>query len=107
MQYVTRYNLKPDKESEFRQWVLDNSSAIAENAPDGWSYLGTWFTVRLFGQYECESRWEIDDYAALGAGFGNEIMQRLWREWMEFSDLSRDSEGCLMKSAEDVDILSR
>jgi hypothetical protein len=105
MQYITRYHLKPDKESDFRQWVLDSRAAWAENAPDGWKYLGTWFAVMGFGQYECETRWEVDDYAALGAGFGNETSQRLLKEWFAFQDQARDIETYLLKSAEDVDIL--
>jgi len=105
MQYINRYHLKPDKESDLRQWLLDNSAAWAENAPDGWKYLGTWFTVMWFGQYECETRWEVDDYAALGAGFGNETFQRLLKEWQAFLDHARDIDTYLLKSAEDVDIL--
>jgi hypothetical protein len=102
MQYVMRYHLKPDMSAAFKKWLLENQSLMEENQPDGWTYLGTWFTVRGFGQYPCETRWELDDYAALGAGWGNEISQRLSREWMEFVDTGRQSETYLMKSAADV-----
>jgi hypothetical protein len=102
MQYVMRYQLKPMVQAEFHQWVTENESELATNAPEGWTYLGTWFTVRGFGQYDCETRWELDDYGALGAGWGNETYQQLMREWMEFADLARDSETYLMKSAADV-----
>jgi len=105
MQNIARYNLKPDKESDFRQWLLDNRAAWVENTADGWRYLGTWFTVMRFGQYGCETRCEVDDYAALGAGFGNETSQRLLKEWLAFQDLARDSETYLVKNAEKVDIL--
>ena len=47
-----------------------------------------------------ESRWEIDDYAALGAGFGNDEFQALMIEWEEFGDSSRPSPSVLMKSEE-------
>lgn len=104
MQYIMRYDLKPLKSPEFHTWLLENESLLAGNTPEGWTYLGTWFTVRGFGRYGCETRWELDDYAALGAGWGNEISQRLTREWMEFVDLSRDDEHYLMKSAADVSV---
>jgi len=104
MQYIMRYYLKPLKSAEFQKWVLENESLLAENTPEGWTYLGTWFTVRGFGRYGCETRWELDDYAVLGAGWGNETSQQLTREWTEFVDLGRDGEHCLMKSAADVSV---
>jgi hypothetical protein len=102
MQYIMRYHLKPMEEAAYKQWLEANSAAIRENAPEGWTYVGTWFTVRGFGQYEVEDRWELDDYAALGAGWGNETFQQLVREWWEFGDQNRDGEVYLMKSAADV-----
>ncbi len=104
MQYVSRYHLKPLKLTEYRQWLLDNESLLVEHAPAGWTYLGTWFTVMGFGKYECESRWELDGYGTLGAGWGDETNQRLMREWMEFTDDTRDGENYLMKSTEEVNV---
>lgn len=105
MQYVTRYHLKPNTSFAYRQWILANRNTIVDNAPEGWKYLGTWFTVRSFGRFQCVDRWEIEDYSALGAGFGNEVFQNLYREAMEkYFDLSRDAEAQLLKSAEDVSI---
>ena len=102
MQYIVRYQLKSMRSQAFLEWLLENEPLLKENGPEGWDYLGTWFTVRGFGHYECESRWELDDYDALGAGWGNETYQRLMREWQEFADLSRAGETYLMKSAADV-----
>ena len=102
MQYIVRFHLKPRQSPAFRKWLLENESLLKENAPEGWTYAGTWFTVRGFGRYDCETRWELDDYDALGAGWGNETYQRLMREWMEFADLARDGERSLMKSTADV-----
>jgi len=97
MQYIVRFNVS--KTSEYRQWVLENATAIAENAPQGWTYVGSWFTLQGFGRYDCEVRWELDDYSALGAGWGNKTYQRLLAEWGEYVE---DSETYLMKSAADV-----
>lgn len=104
MQYVSRYHLKPLKATEYRQWLLENESLWAEHAPEGWTYLGTWFTVMGFGKYGCESRWELDGYGALGTGWGDETNQRLMREWMEFADDTRDGENYLMKSTAEVNV---
>jgi hypothetical protein len=102
MQYIQRANLKPFKAAAFQQWLLDNASLLAEHAPEGWTYVGTWFTVRGFGQYDCEVRWELADYAALGSGFGTEAFQQAMLEAQEYIDSSRGGETYLMKSAADI-----
>jgi hypothetical protein len=102
MQYIQRYNLVPKKNGAFRDWLQNNSPAVSENAPEGWKYVGTWFTVRGFGKFDVETRWELADYAALGAGWGNETFQKLSTEWFEFIDTSIVGEVALMKSNTDI-----
>ena len=104
MQYVTRYSLKPAKAGAFRQWLSDNATLLAKEAPEGWTYLGTWFTVRGLGRYDCESRWELTDYSALGAGFGTEAYQNAVLAFLEFVDTSIPGEATLMKSTTDIAI---
>jgi hypothetical protein len=83
----------------------ENETAFAESTPEGWTYLGTWGIVYQFGQYDFETRYELDDYASLGVGFGSEAQQRLMIEWMEFVDQARPGESCLMKRVSDLTIL--
>ena len=59
----------------------------------------------FFGSYDVESRWDIDGYAALGAGFGDETAVQLMNDWFEFVDRSRPFEATLYKSASEVDVL--
>jgi hypothetical protein len=103
MQYIVRYQLKPMQGNAYQEWLLKNESAMKESESEGWTYLGTWFTVRGFGRYDCEARWELDDYDALGAE-QTEANLRLMLESLEFIDLARDMETCLMKSTADVRI---
>jgi hypothetical protein len=105
MQKIDRYNLKPEKAEAYRTWLLENDQDFKDHAPDGWSYLGTWFTVQGFGAYSVESRWEIDDYAALGNAFGDDTFQRLMQEWSEFGDDVHAGETYLMKGADEVSIM--
>ena len=105
MEYVLRYDVKPELASEFRSWLSENSHAIAEHATDGWTYRGTFFTVRGFGDFSNETRWEIADYEALGAGFGDEDNVRLTQEWFRYIDQTRPFQATLYKSAADVSIL--
>lgn len=105
MQYINRYEVAPNKAAEFRDWLQKNRQLIADHAPDGWSYVGTYFTVLGFGSYSTETRWEIGEYGDLGTGFGDDEFQRLFREWFEFIDTSRPGETYLMKTADDVAIM--
>ncbi len=103
MQYIVRYNLKDDQARSFRQWLLDNAARLAQPQRQGWRYLDTHFTVMGFGDYDCESRWEIDDYAALGSPL-NDLGNAVLAEWLDFID---DSEATLLKSAQEVQVLGR
>jgi hypothetical protein len=96
---VYRYDLKEDRTVEFRQWLLDRVGK--ESLTEGWSYLGTWFTVMGCGKWACESRWEVQDYGLLGRQFINKDAEKLFAEWLDFID---GGEAFLMKSAEGVQI---
>lgn len=49
-----RYHLEPMQTPAYHKWLLGNEALVKDNTPEGWTYLGTWFTVRGFGSYECE-----------------------------------------------------
>ena len=103
MQIVYRYNLQPGKATAFRDWLIENDEVFRKESPPGWTYLGSWFTVQGLGRLAVENRWELDDYSALGAGFGTEKYQAVLNEWEDYADLN-SSETTLMKSVEDVTI---
>jgi hypothetical protein len=106
LQYVFRYSVKPGMAGEFNQWLLDNHEGLRDHLPDGWHYLGTWFSVRGFGAHDCEVRYELDDYAAPGEGFGDEVSVGLLKEFFEkYQDSARPTEAYLLRAAGDVDIL--
>ena len=104
MQIVYRYNLKPGRAAEYLEWLNKNDDVFRTQAPEGWSYVGTWFTVQGLGRHAAESRWELDDYATLGSGFGSEEYQRTLGEWIDFAD-PQDQETALMKSEDEVNVL--
>lgn len=105
MQVSYQFNIKEGRTSEFVQWVRDNEETMVDHAPDGWTYVGTWFTVQGFGDYDTEQRWEIEDYGSLGTGFGDEEFQRLIVESADFLQ-PHPQATTLMKSATDVTALA-
>ena len=105
MQYVYRFNVMPRKAGALRDWLKQNDQLLREEQPEGWHYLGTWFTVRFFGKYNCEMRFELDDYDALGAGFGSDAFQRAFNEMFELV-VPNEQEAYLMKSSDEVSILN-
>ena len=104
MQYIIRYDVKPKASESFRSWLVERSDDFQNHARSGWTYLGTWFTVQGFGSYGTETRWEVEDYGALGAEHDATGVQ-LINEWMDFVDHGRPIETYLMKTAEDVIII--
>lgn len=104
MQYIFRFNVIPHKSEAFRDWLKKNDKLLHEDMPEGWQYLGAWFTVRNFGRYNVEMRYEIDDYADLGAGFGSDALQQAWLEIIDYF-APNQGETYLMKSSEDVSIM--
>jgi len=52
-----------------------------------------------------ETRWDLDGYAALGSGFGDEAGVKMIQDWFEFVDQTRPFEAALYKDAHEVDVL--
>ena len=107
MQIIYRGNLKEKKATAFRDWWMSNRDAFEENAPPGWSYAGTYFTVFGFGKFDVETRWDLTSYGSLDSArdHENEIWDRLNLEIIEFIEPTIPGETYLMRSAEDVKIL--
>jgi hypothetical protein len=99
LEYVYRFSIRPGKVNEFLDWMERNEGSFDEHGPDGWSYRGAFFTVRGFGYHDCELRYGLDGYDALGAGFGDEENVALLTEFFEqFLDHSHRPEAVLLKS---------
>lgn len=85
-----------------------NDQAIKEHQPPGWTYLGTWFSVRAFGAFDVEARFQLESYDALGAGFGDDEGMRLNRELFDnFADLTVRPQAALDRSSSDVKIAAQ
>ncbi len=100
MEYIIRFDLKEGKARAFVQWLKDNREAFESSSPEGWSYGGTFFVVRSFGDYTCETRWNLSHYGAMDAtnppGF-----EHLVDEWTDFA-ATNSVRAALLKGVDEV-----
>ena len=102
MQAVYRFRIKPGKAGAFVEYTK-KQEADPPKAPDGWTYLGTYFVVQGLGDYDAEVRWEMEDYAALGSTGGSAEFDESNQEFFaEYYDDRFPMRTTLMKSADDV-----
>ena len=72
MQITYRYNIKEGRAGEYAKLVIDSEQVLREKSADGWTYVGTFFTVQGLGEFDCEQRWEMAEYANLGNAWGHD-----------------------------------
>ncbi len=107
LEYVFRFSIPNGKQGEFIEWVNVNDEAFNEHNAEGWTYLGTWLTVVGLGESDAETRWTVDDYGALGNGFGDEEGQRQLAKFLgEYVDYSQPRHVSLMRSSKTVQSLA-
>lgn len=63
MFYVGSHDLKEGRILEFQGWLKRNSKKLADHAPPGWRYRGTYMAVLGFGTHDVTTVWELKDYA--------------------------------------------
>ena len=101
MEMVYRFRIKPGKAGAFVAWDKAQREADTPTA-EGWSYKGTWMVVQGLGDYDAESRFEVDDYAALGNQQPAEAMEANIEFFTEYVDDRFPMRTTLMKSVDDV-----
>jgi len=61
--WISNFNIKEYRMKEFQRFIKENEKTLAEHAPKGWKYMGTYFYVLGFGPYMGAIFWECSDYA--------------------------------------------
>lgn len=102
MEAVYRFRIKPGKAGAFVEYTKKQEANLP-TPPPGWTYKSTYFVVQGFGEYDAESRWELDDYAALGSTGGSAEWDAANKEFFEeYYDDRFPMATTLLKSAADV-----
>ena len=86
MLYIVNFNLKEYKTKEYQRFIKENEKTVAEHAPKGWKYMGTYFYVLGFGPYTAAQFWECSDYADFDTfrNHDDPIFWKLMEQSMEF-----------------------
>lgn len=61
---VFAFDIKQDLLPEYKEWVLANSSAIAQNAIPGFKYIGTWIT-KVGTSNQVERRFSVESFESI------------------------------------------
>lgn len=102
MEIAYRFRIKPGKAGDYVTWVKKMESEMPAAAP-GWNYKSTNIVVQGFGDFDAESRWELDDYAALGAGPGSDEFHEANLEFFrDYLDDRFPMEVSLTKTANEI-----
>ncbi len=90
--------VKPDRQADFRRWLRDNEQRLAELAPKGYEYLGTylpvWRDASESSEYHQLWRYGAPSPPDLRAAAGDSggAFTELARDFLAFVDESRSEE---------------
>jgi hypothetical protein len=105
--YVTPYFLKFDKAAAFKGW-LNSSKAKklikAFEKETGIKYIGTFFPVMGFGEYDAEDWWEMKEYGDMDKIRASKTWEAMFAEVLPFLDLNHMVPSRLYRSASDVKV---
>jgi hypothetical protein len=107
MFWVTSYYLKVEKTSAYQQWLLspEAQTLMADvERETGMKYVGTYWTVLGFGEFDCEDWWETPNWAAIdtlreSAAIGR-LFERTWE--LDFADNSRNAQQRMLRTTADI-----
>ena len=105
MLWIINFNLKEYKTKEYQKFIKGNEKTIAEHAPKGWKYMGTYFYVLGFGPHTAAQFWEFSDYADFDIlrNHDDPTWLKLMKQSMEFGT-PEPSPAWLLREAGDTKI---
>lgn len=105
------YDLKQGAVAEAQEWLAANEEKVAAAAPDGCSYMGTFFSVQTSEKNAGSSftLWGLDSYGAQdawAAAAKSGPLADLFAQWLQFIDMDNSANwsSILLKSAVDATV---
>jgi len=63
-QKIVHFTVKQDRKSEFSKWIRSHQKEFAESLPEGWKFLGCFYTMFHMGRHQWQFRYEIQGMSA-------------------------------------------
>ena len=109
MYWVSSYYLKENKAGDLQRWLLSDEAKelmAAVEKETGMHYMGNFWPILGFGEYDVEEWWEVSDWATLDKFREAQSMNRLYQKYFELDvvDQSRAGSNRMMRSTGDVRI---
>ena len=108
MFWVTSHNLKSGQESAYQQWLLspEYKALIADVEQElGVKYLGAYWTVLGFRDFDCEEWWEVPNWAAVDKVRESQALKKLnMRTWEQgfFDETRRVGQPRVLRTTEEM-----
>jgi hypothetical protein len=109
MYWVTSFYLKEHKAAAYQEWLQSEEARQLQAAVEeetGMRFVDVYWPILGFGEYDCESWWEVPDWAALDAIRISEAIDRMQARLFEldFFDGTRGQLTRMMRTTADVRI---
>jgi len=109
MYYASSYYLKENKAGDLQRWLLSDEAKeiwAAVESETGMRYMGSFWPILGFGEYDVEDWWEVPDWATLDKFREAQSVDRLYQKFFELDvlDQSRVGSTRMMRSTGDVSI---
>lgn len=105
MYVASSYHLKPEKAQDYKEWLLSEEAADLFSRFEeetGFGYVETYFTIYGFGDYGCETWWEVDDWGVLGNVRGSDAGAEWLRLGRQYIDETRPFDSRAVRTTEDI-----
>jgi hypothetical protein len=105
MYVASSYHLKPEKAQDYKRWLLSaETSALFSRIEDetGFDYVETYFTIYGFGEYACETWWDVADWSVLGNMRESEAGTEWLRQSQRYIDETRPFDSRALRSTSDI-----
>lgn len=103
--HVIPYFLKVEKAAAYRDWLNSKKAKKLIKAYEketGIKYIGTFFPVLGFGEYDAEDWWEMKEYGDFDKVRESKVEDEIMAEVYPFLDFTHSVPSRLYRSASDV-----
>jgi hypothetical protein len=102
MYHIMSLNMKPGRDTEFKNWYKKNKENLAKYVPKGWKFVGVYGATMGLGKHDMTQIYEFKEFADLDRmrKYSHPVADRLNAEFMDFV-LPGSFETMVLREADD------